>query len=238
MGKKARTEGERTREALARELRERDRKKLDELRRAVAAARATKREALLGVRHLCRGERERLRALAADIRKEAHAVAMARREVKESCQAGRELTRAEARRLVKSAEDRKRLEREHQTSVRRFEKPAKAGPRLAKGVAGGRRSAELRSESDDEVRGSIDPWLVPLWERVKRTIRATARKSRTEAFLDWVHDHPEAQYELAEEEAAAELRRLEAEHAAHARAVRHPRRYRRKAAELAADVPF
>jgi len=226
------------REALAADLKARDRRKLAELAAELDRARVIKREALLGVRQLCRTERDKLKQLAAELRREAHAVALTRRDVRETCAAGRLTTRGEAARLVDLAKERKRIERDRQRSARRFEKPAKAGPGMARGVAGGRRAAELRTESDDEVRQSIDPLLVPLWERVRRTIKGSARKSRTEAFLEWVHDHPEAQYEIAEAQAAAELRRIEHEHAAHARAIRHPGRYKRSAAELAAAVPF
>jgi len=238
MAGKAKTEGQKSRAALAAHLREKDRQRLAELAAELDRARRTKREALLGVRSLCRTERDKLKQLAAELRREAHAVALTRRDVRETCAAERMVTRGEAGRLVDLAKERKRLEREHQKSIRRFEKPAKAGPGMARGVAGGRRSAELRSESDDEVRQSIDPLLLPLWERVRRTIKGSARQTRTEAFLEWVHDHPEAQYEIAEAQAAAELRRIEHEHAAHARAIRHPGRYKRSPTELAAAVPF
>lgn len=235
---KGASEGAKLRRALADDLRRKDTARLAELAAALERARRAKREAVLGVRSLCRSERARLAARAAELRAEVHAVAEERRAVREGCKAGREGTRDAGLRVVAEAKRRAREEREHQRSVRRFERPAKAGPSLARGVAGGRRSAEARSESDDEVRGNIDPALVPLWERIKSTVRATARQSRTDAFLHWVHDHPEAQYEAAEEAAAEELRRIEREHAAHARAMKHPRRYRRSAAELAAAVPF
>jgi hypothetical protein len=232
-----RTEGEKTRLALAVALRERDRKRLEELATALSQARTRKREAVLGVRQLCRTERERLKAAADLLRRESRAMAATRREVRGSCQVGRELTRAGGRHVVELARDASQAEREHQRRERRYEKTAKAGPTVAKGRAGGRRAAELRAESDDAVEQSIDPSLLPLWRRIRHHIKATARRTRTEAFLEWVHDHPEAHYELAEAQGAEELRRLEAEHAAHAAAIRRPGRYRRSASELAA-APF
>jgi hypothetical protein len=50
--------------------------------------------------------------------------------------------------------------------------------------------AERASESDDEVMQNIPAELVPLWERVRRSIKGTARKSRTEAFLEYAESHP------------------------------------------------
>jgi hypothetical protein len=71
----------------------------------------------------------------------------------------------------------------------------KAGAlRSQQGRAGGLRAAELRSESDDEVRHNVgdDPLLLATWERLKHSIKSTPHMSRTEAFLEHVHSHPEA----------------------------------------------
>jgi len=55
-----------------------------------------------------------------------------------------------------------------------------------------RASAKVRrSESDDEVLKNIDPSLHPLFHRVKGTLRNNSRMSRTEAFMQYVHDHPD-----------------------------------------------
>jgi hypothetical protein len=46
------------------------------------------------------------------------------------------------------------------------------------------------AESDYEVEGNIDPDLVPIWRKVKNRIRTrTGRKTRTEAFLEWVGEN-------------------------------------------------
>jgi hypothetical protein len=50
--------------------------------------------------------------------------------------------------------------------------------------------AVRRSESDDEVRANLPADLVPLLERVKRSIKAGPRQSRTEAFLEYAEEHP------------------------------------------------
>jgi len=74
-------------------------------------------------------------------------------------------------------------ERAHHASLRRSARGARAKerPSIAKVRA---------SESDDEVRANLPPELVPLFNRVRRGIRATPRISRTEAFLQYVDEHP------------------------------------------------
>jgi hypothetical protein len=67
---------------------------------------------------------------------------------------------------------------------------------------------ERRQESDDEVRGNLEPELVPIFDRVKRSIRDVPGKSRTEAFLEWVHDNPEHVAQIRDEGGEAETKRL------------------------------
>lgn len=61
------------------------------------------------------------------------------------------------------------------------------------GRAGGKKSAEVRAESDDAVIFNLgeNRELIGLFKSVRRKIKASPRRSRTEAFLEWVHDHPE-----------------------------------------------
>jgi hypothetical protein len=61
------------------------------------------------------------------------------------------------------------------------------------------RSQERRQESDQEVEANLSPELIPVWRRHKRAIKAGPRRSRTEAFEEWVHDHEsDVRAELAE----------------------------------------
>ncbi len=46
------------------------------------------------------------------------------------------------------------------------------------------------SESDDEVRQNIPEHLIPLFNRIRPGIKKCAGKSRTEAFLEYVAEHP------------------------------------------------
>jgi hypothetical protein len=47
-----------------------------------------------------------------------------------------------------------------------------------------------RAETDQEVRDNIPPALVELFDRMRGSIRGSARQSRTEAFLEYVEEHP------------------------------------------------
>lgn len=82
-----------------------------------------------------------------------------------------------------------RAEKAYQASLKR----SAASARM-KGIRKVGTRAERREESEDEVRHNIPPHLVPLWNRVKRSIRASSRKSRTEAFLEYAEEHPDEVY--------------------------------------------
>jgi len=106
---------------------------------------------------------------------------------------------------------------------------------------GGRRAAELRAESDDEVRANLPPELVAVFDSVRRSIAPTAKRTRTETFLEWAAEHPERVYEITDRKIADDLRRLEREEREHYKRMQGARRYRGKAHELEqalADVPF
>jgi len=67
--------------------------------------------------------------------------------------------------------------------------------------------AERRSESDDEVRSNIDPSLLPLFEEVKRKIKGSEWRTRTEAFLEYAEANPDDALFAREREAASWLHR-------------------------------
>jgi DNA-directed RNA polymerase subunit K/omega len=86
-------------------------------------------------------------------------------------------------------------------AIRKLREQAR-GSKSSRGQAGGRRAAELRAEAWDEVRRDVadDPTLSALWERHRGKINPSKRTTRTEAFLQWVHDHPEAIGEMQAEQ--------------------------------------
>jgi hypothetical protein len=150
------------------------REKIVQARRArrgrVLAARAACRDALLAVRAKAKRAREGLRRQIAEATAQARGQCVTSRDrlaelgVKSVAASQAELHRLRADiRLRRRAEGARRLER------------------LTK--------REARSESDDEVRNNIPRELEPVWRAVKDRIRAGARRTRTEAFLEWVHDN-------------------------------------------------
>lgn len=163
------------------------------LRAREATARAEGRAARTEARTTCERGRAEARASAAEIRREATARAAARRlAAEDACKTGKRRARAETRTRVAAASGERRAARLQFRREREDE-----GAARKKGLA--RTSAsERRAESDDEVRQNIDPSLWPLWRSVKRRIKASPRKSRTEAFLEYVEAHPSEAHEAIE----------------------------------------
>ena len=237
----AKRQREQLRNELSRSLKQKDREKLAQLQESLAQARATKRARLREVRDQCRADQRRNSETAKAKRAELSAAVRAERE---GAKGSSSLARGHARETgTESVEKVKRVlgeERAEQRRLKLYEKPREAflGKKAKGGVTA---AAERRSESDDEVRANLGPEMLPVFEKVKRSIHATPRMTRTEALLQFVHDNPHVVWEVHEKQAADELRRLEREEREHRRAMKHPRRYKRAPAELAASlegVPF
>ena len=58
------------------------------------------------------------------------------------------------------------------------------------------------------MRRDIPPELVGVFNKVRRNIKGTDRKSRSEAFLEWAEENPGEIYAMQEQEAAREIKRL------------------------------
>jgi hypothetical protein len=193
--------------ALRREI-ERDRKRavrarLAELRALIKAARERRKAQLVLIRDQCRAERKAL-SLTCSTRR-----AQARQEAREAVAARRtEIGGVLSEERVYQRVD--ALER-------------KPGVRKAS-------ARERRQESDDEVRSNLPPELVPVFNAVRRFIKGSPRKSRTEDFLQWAEENAGEVYAIQGEQADREVRRLVAEY----EALNKPRRGRRSLA----DVPF
>jgi hypothetical protein len=96
-----------------------------------------------------------------------------------------------------------------------------------------------QGESDDEVRANVPPDLVALFERVKRSIKASPRMSRTEAFLKYDEEHPSEVLEAIDDKTDALIRELERKEREAARALRRgPPRPPRYTPEQLEEVPF
>lgn len=192
-----------------RRLKVADRERLRALRAAVRDAKRLRTDRVRQVRAQCREEKRRqiLRDKQAreDLRE---SIRRMRREAKKLCQVQLDDARELTGMKIADAVDRLSTEAQHQRQLRAWSRTPKSCPvRLTPG--------EKRQESDCEVESNIDdPGLRAVFQRVKSKIKASPRMSRTEAFLQWVHDHSADVAEIqfaAEEEAIKELERQEKE---------------------------
>jgi len=88
---------------------------------------------------------------------------------------------------------------------------------------------ERRQESDDEVRSNLAPEMVAVFDAVRKHIKGTPRKSRTEAFLQWAEENPGEVYDLLQHDADRYLAQLLAE---------QERTHREMKRQSVAGVPF
>jgi hypothetical protein len=161
-------------------------RKLKELSALLKAARTERRDSVERVRKQCRTAREKLRTMCG-VRKE------------RARHAGDQAISARRREL----HEERHLEKLQRDADRRF-------VRGSAGARGRARNAwrEREAESDDEVRGNIPRGLVKVFDKVRRHIKGSDRKSRTEAFLEWVEENPGEMYAIQEREAQREVRRM------------------------------
>lgn len=222
---------------IERDLKRKARARLVELRQAIRHARASHKEKLARAVSLCRSARGELAARLkaeriATMERLRETAARARLEARSACAASKMAARADLPRArsayVEERREQKRL-RQIERENRRLAHAASAA------VRAGARRAEHRQESDSAVLQNIPPELVPLWKRVGRSIRGSARQSRTEAFLRYAEEHPREVVSAVEVDAEEKLARLLAQQEHASRAMRRGR-YRDAAAY--SEVPF
>ncbi len=135
--------------------------------------------------------RDRLRAKRRQALAELRATARSERETARGEWARR---RAAALGEATSDVERVRVEmaaaRERQAEERRVEAKLRADAHL--------HAHARREQSDEHVRAAIPRELVPLFDRVKRSIRGGSTRSRVEAFLHHAEKHPEAAFAVVE----------------------------------------
>lgn len=188
-------------------LRAKDRTTLATLQQKIAAAKLARAQRMREVVQLCRSQRVKRTESAKQRREALRELLRAERiEDRGSCAASKDRTREEAARTIEGAAVEARDVRDLARMRRGSKSSAPAGqPR------GAARAAELRAESDDEVRGNIDRELVPVWEARRRLTHPTERASRTEKFLEWVEENSATVNEIMHAHHERELRRLLAE---------------------------
>lgn len=110
--------------------------------------------------------------------------------------------------------------RKHEIQEERYlDKLHRARPNLVRTPVGRARNArrEREAESDDEVRRNLSPDLASVFNKVRRHIKGSERRSRTEAFLEWAEQNPDEIYAMQEQRAAREVERLVKEYQREAR---------------------
>jgi len=234
-----RAEGKRQRAAIMREIAREHRKaqriELRSLRDALREARQKRRNALNEAKQACRTGRVLARQRAKELR--ARLLSEMRQAVRSERQAARDACKADlvaARALqtqVEQARAKLAAEQRFRREMRRIER---ANKQRRRELAPKRMHRERMAESDDEVRGSIPPELVGLFEKVKRSIRGSERQSRTEAFLHYAEEHPAEVLAAIEDRTEAVIAEIEAREREAARVLRRPI----PRADLEEAVPF
>jgi hypothetical protein len=197
--------------ALAREraawVRDRALAELGRLRAAIQVARERRRRALERARLSCSTARvkvrDKVRAFrSSEFRRINAEAATMRTAARNQCQARKHRVRtagarAIARRATELAAE-ERLQRQLQRADR---------------VAIRQRSSykERAQEDDDAVRSNLPRELRAVFERVRRHIKGSRHRTRTEAFLEWAHEHPEDVLSYQGDDTDREVAKLVAE---------------------------
>jgi hypothetical protein len=220
------------RREIARDLRAKDRKTLEALRAAIADARAARREAIAAIRQDCRLARVELRHKAAEARQQLReAQREARVAARLSCSARASTARAEH--ALELDKRRQRYAETHQEQRSLRVSPTQPKKRIT--------AAESRRDSDDAVASDLPPDLLPVWAVMKRTIHGSRNRTRTEAFLDWVHENADEVWAIQASAADKKLEALLRQEQELHRETRRAARYQRSAEKMQrdlAEVPF
>jgi hypothetical protein len=206
----------RTGEAASRRARRQEaRAKVAALRERVRELERAKKRRMRELTQVIRGERialrDRLRANRARVLGELREAARAERSAaREDWNRRRLAARGEGTSEVARARAEFAAERAQQAAERKIERAHRADAAAhARGV---------RLQSDDEVRALIPRALVPLFDRVKRSIRGGAAQTRAEALLRYAEKHPEETFKAVEPRAEEQVQaaRVELDHATRA----------------------
>ena len=187
--------------------------RLAAVRAELKAARSDRKRALVDARERCRSERiavkERSRALRIRVLRDLREVtqserAQARRDCSERLRAARRLPDRAARKHAELSATQK-MEAEHRRIERREHARKNDAPAAT--------CLSCKPESDENVRANLTSDLLPLFDRVGRSIKGGANESRTEAFLAYAAAHPEEVLATSSHEADTKVRELEVAHA-------------------------
>jgi hypothetical protein len=220
---------------IEREHKRAARAKLVGLREQIRDAKAMRRSAIVQTKERCRVERLAARARAREMRRRAleelrEALRRERAAARDACVTGLTAARAIADE-VQRARAELAAERSYQRELKRIERANRAARLEAKRST----RRERRGESDEEVAGNIPPEFLSLWQRVKSRIRGSDRMTRTEAFMQYAHDHPAEVLTALDDRTEEVIRELEARERSTRRELRRgpPREVYAAAAEMA-----
>ena len=217
---------------LAEHLREKDRAALGLLRAKIIAARVERRHRLHSARQACHGALLSLRQRQREDRQRLTREHQAERaEGRTTCLTGKERAKEEGLGLERAAEAEYNEERAFQRQIQRAGKPPRE-----------RSTARERSQEDDDaVRSNLPSELVAVFDKHRKSFKGSAKRSRTEAFLEWAGENPDEVLEVQQAEADRALKELLKQERELGRTVRSARRYAQTPEQLARlleDVPF
>lgn len=218
---------------LAQHLREKDKAALRELRARIHSARVKRRHMLTDAREQCRTARATLKDKQAQERDWfVEEQRRARAEERSTCSSGKAKAKSEGAELERGARGELKSERTLQRQVRNADKRVKVQRSTAR---------ERAQEDDDAVRRNLPAELVPVFDAVRKKIKGSPRKSRTETFLEWAEENPDEILAFQQSEADEYLADLLKQQREHGRTVRKAGRYSGTPEELRAElaaVPF
>lgn len=205
----------RARRELEADYKRKAKAKLAELRARVKSAKRERRTKLKHASSVCRSVRRKVGPRAREIRAAHTAAAKAeiealRMNARTTCTTRRARAARKAADSVQRAGAALDAEQKYQGSIERYARK----PRLSK-LDVQRAARERSHESDDEVANNLPEELLPVWRARAPKTKPTDRATRTEVFLDWVHNHSaQAQRIIAADidQQIAELVREEREH--------------------------
>jgi len=205
------------------------------LRQAIRDARRRRKEALAKAKGVCARARLRVRDEVREFR--SRELARINREATEMRNAARNQCQARRHRIQSTTGHSLKRHAAELAAEESLQRKLRAADRH---VMRQQRSTarERAEESDDAVRGNLPRELRGVFDRVKRHIKGTRHKTRTEAFLHWAHEHPEDVLEYQGDATDSEVRKLVAEYEAEERRLRKTRAPSRRRRAAGDDVPF
>lgn len=227
------------RRQLERDARRKDQARLRTLRTHLRHARKLGGQRTREIVTACKQARARLRARRRELRARYAAELAAAQEAlrlasRSRCEAAKDQARAKGLDAVRRAAAALEAERAHQAHARVWARKSPLGRPAPRA-----RRAEAIHESDSEVANNLPEDLLPVWRAIKGQIRGTDRRSRTEAFLEWVQEHRGVVRNILDEQIDRDVAELVAHEAELRARVASPRNYRRMSdAQLRDDVPF